>query len=179
MNNIYKTGLLAVGLVICGSTPMVALAQDSAASANSEIIVTGPFQKLWATGNKTEQAGLAALSKSQGKLADANRDITNAADKQTNGSSNALNAANEFRQLTTADHEFSDSGEALSWAEKLKAVASRWKKSEHSANDGGSNMSKAVKRQKHAQEEIINAEAQIAKGRATMADAQRRTIGGS
>ena len=145
-------------------------------TTSPEIIVTGGYQQMWARGSATERAGIAALAKAQGKLAEADRDIAEAINRQNHGSNNADNATGEFNQTSANAPNNGDSAEAIKWAKQAAANAKRWKKGEQEQKRGAADLGSAQKHRKKAEAELNKAQAQIAAGQAKMAEAQRRSL---
>ena len=166
------TGAFALTLAL--SVPSAAFSQEP--SANTEIVVTGGFQQMWARGSATERAGIAALAKAQGKLAKADRDIADANTRQDHGTNSAENASGEFQQTTANTPNEGDSAEAAKFAKTATANAKRWKKGEREQNRGVADAKKAQKNRQRAEAAIVKAQAQIDAGRAKMAEAQRRSL---
>ncbi len=169
----HRNGL-AFCVALCAASPILVIA-DPAFAADAQSAVNDAFQKMWQKGSDQVRDGTLDLSKAQERLASANLDIANAQTKQANGVSNAATAAEAYHQLTATPPAIATSVEAIAWADKLTAAANLWRKADKDQNGGSRDLQKSTQRQQQAQNDIIKAQAKIDAGRATMADAQRRS----
>jgi len=155
-----------------------ALAQTEQPTAPSQIVVTGKYKSKWDKGSAMERKGLAARSKAQQSLNEANRDVIDAQNKRDNNRALSDNASRDFRQLTSSIPEFTDPAEAARWANKVDAAATRWAKANEKGDDGAAALRKAMKAQEKAQGALDKAQKSVEEGRALMAEAERQTAAG-
>jgi hypothetical protein len=169
LRNSAAASLLAFALI--APAPVFAQAAPGIGTA-------GAYASLWAKGSVMEAKGIVKLTKAQGDLARANRDIADAKDKQTQASSTSTTSAAEFRSLMATVPVFNTSADAHLWAKKVSDGAKRWTASDKRGAKGGKELAKATRNKKSAESEIVRAQAEIDQGRAIMADATRRAQAG-
>jgi hypothetical protein len=136
-----------LGLILTLASPSMAAAQSASTTA-------API-------SAAQSNALSRLTKAQGKLADANRDIAAATNKQATASAAGTIAAADFRAVTASVPVFNSSADAKAWAGKVSDAAARWTKADKTGTKGGKQLANAIKRQKKAQEDILRTQSEV------------------
>ncbi|MGB5484617.1 hypothetical protein [Parasphingorhabdus sp.] len=165
---------VAAAMMVSAALPTIAHAQSP--GVQSEIVVTGKYQKLWDKGVKLESQALENLINAERDMNDASKNVLDAKSKRDNAQSKIGNASDEFRQMTANVPTFASSKDAAKWADKLSDAAKSWAKNDNRHADGQGNLTKAMKQQSKAQEAIVKAQSDIDKARAMKAEAQQRSM---
>jgi hypothetical protein len=160
MNHLTR---VAATLLLALSLPQVATAQTSSA-----VPASGANSAVWTQGSKMEAKALSRLSKARAKLAKAERDIASANNKQATAASAGTIAAADFRAITAAVPTFVGSEDAKVWAKKVSDASERWTKADKRGAQGGKDLARATKAKKSAEEEIVQAQSDVDRGRSLM-----------
>lgn len=170
-----KLLMAASGLVLATLTlPPAALAQADAPQGT--IVVTAENQHDWDRGNELEAKGLRDLQKANRELVKQSAAVVTAQELRDTSRSRADNARQAFENLTARPF-FSSPKDAWRWSKQVEATAKDWERFSERGDNAARDLAKAQERQGKAQEQVDKAQRRVDEGRATMAAAERASIG--
>lgn len=143
--------------------------------APSEIVVTAEHQRDWNRGKQIETSGLEDLSEAQQKLARYNAERTSAQTAHDAAQAHVDNARSGFEAQVAQAANVTDPDRARDFGRDIKKFADDWENFDDQLRVADRDLERATSRQRDAQEDYDKAQAAVDRGRAMMAEAERRS----
>ncbi len=158
--------------------PISASAQ-AGPEAQPEIIVTAEHQRDWNRGRQIETGGLADLADAEQKLARYNAERADAQTMRDAAQARVDTARSGFEALVAQASSVTDPDRARDLGRDIRKYADDWENFDDQLRSADSNLERAAHTQSDAQEDRDKAQAVVDRGRAMMAEAERRSANNS